>query len=46
LNILAGFEAHIGLAFEEAYGEVDVDEAGSERHIRPGFRLVDGTELD
>ena len=46
MNILAGFEAHIGLAFEEAYGEVDVDEAGCERHIRAGFRLIDGTECE
>jgi hypothetical protein len=45
LNILAGFEGHIGLAFEEAYGEVDLDEAGSERHIRPGFRLNHGIDL-
>ena len=46
MNILAGFEAHIGLAFEEAYGEVDLDEAGCERHIRAGFRLIDGTECE
>jgi len=43
---LAGFDAYIGLAREESYREVDQDEAGYERFIRPGFRLIDWVECE
>ena len=42
---LAGFEVHIRLDHEACWHRGDLDEAGSERHIRPGFRLIDGIDL-